>query len=197
MSAQSVEKRRTLAGELLTNPISHQFRLIVDRAQRHEPLFRPQRRFANRRCIGCVRLVAPDVGFHVRGRDQLYFMSQRRNFTTPIVCACASVHRHNTGREAAKKLQHATAPQLADEHGLALRVDAVNLKTLLARSSPTRVTRANFSVDFAVDGSPQMGFDNSILAQLMPSGRRPPHQSQSRTEFNNQMIACETARRFH
>src|SRR4051794_36560021 len=33
--------------------------------------------------------------------------------------------------------------------------------TLLARSTPTRVTVSNFSIDLPMDGSPQMGSDNN------------------------------------
>ena len=70
MPAQSVERRRALAGEQLARPMAHQFGLVVDRTHRHEPLARPTRRLANRRRIDRVVLVAPDIGLHMRGRQQ-------------------------------------------------------------------------------------------------------------------------------
>src|ERR1700723_216247 len=41
MAAQSVERRRALAGEQLARPMAHQLGLVVDRTHRHEPLARP------------------------------------------------------------------------------------------------------------------------------------------------------------
>ena len=67
MAAQSVERRRTLAGEQLARPMAHQLGLVVDRTYRHEPLARPTRRLANRRRIDRVVLVAANVGLHMRG----------------------------------------------------------------------------------------------------------------------------------
>jgi len=54
----------------------HQLRLVVDRTNRHEPLAQPPRRLANRRCVGRVVLVAPDIGFHMRWRQQSNLMSE-------------------------------------------------------------------------------------------------------------------------
>jgi hypothetical protein len=66
----------------------------------------------------------------------------------------ASLHRHDTGREPAEKLQHRPAPKLANDDDLALRAYAVNLKTVFARSSPIRVTSARFSVALPMDSFP-------------------------------------------
>ena len=40
MAAQSIERRRALAGEQLARPMAHQLGLVGDRTHRHEPLAR-------------------------------------------------------------------------------------------------------------------------------------------------------------
>src|SRR5271167_1363843 len=79
MPAQRVERRRPLAGEQLAGPMAHQLGLVLDRPHRHEPLTRPPRCLANRRGIDRVVLVAPDVGLHMRGRDQPHFEADASN----------------------------------------------------------------------------------------------------------------------
>ncbi len=49
------------------------------RAHGNEALSRPPRRLADRRRVGCVALVAPDRGLHVRRRDELYRKAEFQN----------------------------------------------------------------------------------------------------------------------
>ena len=60
MAAQSIERRRALAGEQLARSMAHQVGLVIDRTHRHEPLARPAHRLANRCRIDRVVLVAPE-----------------------------------------------------------------------------------------------------------------------------------------
>src|SRR6202166_5121359 len=76
MPAQSVERRRALAGEQLARPMAHQFGLIVDRTHRYEPPARTTHRLVDRRCINLVAFVAAHVGLHMRGRNERHFMSK-------------------------------------------------------------------------------------------------------------------------
>ena len=110
--------------------------LVVDRAQRHEPLLRPQGRFADRRRIRRIRLVAMDVRLHVRRRDLFYLVPERRDLPAPMVRARTSLHRHHARRKPAKKLQQPRPPNLANEDRLTLGVDAVNLKNALGQIEP-------------------------------------------------------------
>ena len=70
MAAQSVERRRALAGEQLARPMAYQFGLVVDRTHRHEPLARTTHRLVDRRCVNLIAFVAAHVGLHMRGRQQ-------------------------------------------------------------------------------------------------------------------------------
>jgi hypothetical protein len=56
-AAQSIERRRALAGEQLARSMAHQFGLVVDRTHRHEPLARTTHRLADRRCVNLVTLL--------------------------------------------------------------------------------------------------------------------------------------------
>ena len=136
VAAQRVEERGPLADQLLANAMAHQLRLVLHRAQRHEPLPRPKRCFADRRRVGRVGLVAPDVGLHVRRRDQFHLVPERRDLAAPMMRAPARLQRHDARREPAKELQHAAAPELANDDGLAPHVDGVNLKDMLRQIKP-------------------------------------------------------------
>jgi hypothetical protein len=62
MAAQSIERRRALAGEQLARPMVHQLGLVVDRTRRQEPLARTTHRLVDRRCVNLVAFVAAHVG---------------------------------------------------------------------------------------------------------------------------------------
>ena len=103
-------------------------------------------------------------GFASAGQGQFHLVTQRREMAAPMMRRTASLHRHHAGCESPKN-SHRSAPKLASDDDLALRVDAVNLKHVFARSSPIRMTLANFSVDFAMDGFPSDGLmTTTILA---------------------------------
>src|SRR5271166_4216979 len=70
MAAQGIERRRALPGHEFARSMAHQFRLVLNRAHGNEALGWPPRRLADRRRVGCVVLVAPDIGLHVRRRDE-------------------------------------------------------------------------------------------------------------------------------
>jgi hypothetical protein len=53
MAAQSIERRRALAGEKLACPMVHQLGLVGDRTHRHEPLARTTHRL-DRRCVNLI-----------------------------------------------------------------------------------------------------------------------------------------------
>src|SRR3984885_9826185 len=68
MAAQSIERRRALAGEKLACPMVHQLGLVGDRTHRHEPLARTTHRLVDRRCVNLVAFVAAHVGLRVATR---------------------------------------------------------------------------------------------------------------------------------
>jgi hypothetical protein len=60
--------------------------LVLDRPHWHEPLARSPCCLANRRRIDRIVLVAPDIGLHMRGRDQPHFEAERQQLPPPMMC---------------------------------------------------------------------------------------------------------------
>ena len=113
MPAQSVERRRALAGEQLAGPVAHQFGLFLNRTHRHEPLARPTRRLANRRRVGRVILVPAHIRLHMRRRDQPHLEAERQQLPRPVMGRRTSLHRHNTRRQLSKEGHEPAARELA------------------------------------------------------------------------------------
>ncbi len=99
MASQSVEKRRALAGEQLARPVAHQVGLVIDRTHRHEPLARPTRRLANRRRVGRVVLVAPDIRLPMRGRQHTTLGPACDPRPPPWGRRGPRLHRHHARRQ--------------------------------------------------------------------------------------------------
>jgi hypothetical protein len=75
----------------------------------------------------------------------------------------AGLHRHQATRELGKESDKPPARELARHDHLALRVDSVNLKDLLRRMRPTRVTAAIFQIDLHMDGFPSDGVSTTTI----------------------------------
>jgi hypothetical protein len=93
-------------------------------------------RFADRRRVGRVVLVAPHIGLHMRRRDQLHLMPERQQLPPPMMRRGARFHRHHARRQFAEKSDEPPARQLARDDDLALRIDGVNLKDLFRQIEP-------------------------------------------------------------
>jgi hypothetical protein len=128
MAAQSIERRRALAGEQLAPPIAHQRGLVVDRTHRHEPLARTTHRLVDRRRVNLVAFVAAHVGLHMRRRQQSNLVSKFDQRPPPMMRRGARLHRHHARRQRGEKRDELAARELARNNTLALRVDCVNLK---------------------------------------------------------------------
>ena len=172
MAAQSVERRRALAGEQLARPMAHQRGLVLDRTHRHEAagqdaLLASQIAAAST----CVVLVAPDVGLHVRGRDQPHFKPSSSRLPPPMMRRGARFHRHHAWRQRGEKRDELGAPELAGNDDLAIGVDRVNLKDPL-RQIQTDPRDASKIPDRLAHGRLpfRWGFDNDHLGTLMPFG---------------------------
>src|SRR5208283_2304564 len=79
---------------------------------------------------------------HVRRRDQLDLETGREQLPRPVMRRRAGLHRHDATRKLGEELRQRPAPHLVGDDDLALRVDAVDLERIFAKSSPMRVTAA-------------------------------------------------------
>src|SRR5271168_1456386 len=171
MTAQSIERRRTLAGEQLARPMAHQRGLVLDRTHRHEPLARTTHRLVDRRCVNLVAFVAAHVGLHMRGRQQPNFMPELYQRPPPMMRRGARLHRHHAWRQRGEKPDELGARELARHHDLALRVDRVNLKYSLRQIQTNPSDRSKIPDRLAHGRLPfRWGFDNDHLGTLMPFG---------------------------
>ena len=171
MAAQSIERRRALAGEQLARPMAHQLGLVVDRTHRHEPLARTTHRLVDRRCVNLVAFVAAHVGLHRRGRNEPHFMSKFDQRPSPMMRRGARLHPHHAWRQLGEERDQLAARELARHNDLALRVDCVNLKHPL-RQIETNPRASRQTPDrFAHGRLPfRWGFDNDHLGTQMPCG---------------------------
>src|ERR1700729_1593720 len=113
MAAQSIERRRALAGEQLARPMAHQLGLVVDRTHRHEPLARPTHRLVDRRCVNLVVFVAAHVGLHMSRRNEPHFMSKFDQRPSPMMRRRARLHRHHARRQLGEERDQLAARELA------------------------------------------------------------------------------------
>jgi hypothetical protein len=163
MPAQRIEQRCALTDELLANPMAHHRGLVVDRTPSDEPLPGAHHRLADRRCVGRIRLIAPYVRLHMRRRDQFHLVTQRHELADPMMRRTASLHRHHAGREQPKNSNIVPRAMTTSP----FTSTPCTSKTVFARSSPIRVTRAKFSVALPMDGFPSGGVhDNDHLGTL-------------------------------
>jgi len=152
--------------------MAHQRRLVLHRAHGNEALARTSCRLANRRRVGCVVLVAPNIGLHVRRRDEPHRKAEFQQLPPPVMCRGAGLHRYDTPRKRVKKLQKRSAIDRAGNHDRARHVDRVNAEDPLGQIKPHARDRRGID-DRLAHGRPplQMALQTTtILARLMPFG---------------------------
>jgi hypothetical protein len=172
MAAQGVERRRALPDHQLARSMAHQRRLVLHRAHGNEALARTPCRLANRRRVGCVVLVAPDIGLHVRRRDKPHPKAEFQQLPPPVMRRGAGLHRHGAPRELVEKLQKRSAIDRAGNDDRARRVDRVNAEGPLGQIKSDARDRRGID-DRLAHGRPpfQMALSTTtILARLMPFG---------------------------
>ena len=136
MAAQGVERRRALPDQQLADAMAHQRGLVLDRAYRNEALARPPFRLADRRRVDCVALVAPDIGLHVRRRNELHREAERLQLPPPVMRRGTGLHRHHAPRKRVEKLQKRSAIDRASNDNLTRRIDRVNPEDPLGQIKP-------------------------------------------------------------
>ena len=68
-ATRGINRGRPLPHQKSSDPMQHQDALLLARLDRNEPHVRSADRLADGLGVGCVGLVALDVGLHVLGRD--------------------------------------------------------------------------------------------------------------------------------
>ena len=167
MAAQGVERRRALPDHELARSMAHQRRLVLHRAHGNEALARTPCRLANRRRVGCVVLVAPDIGLHVRRRNELHREAEIQQLPPPVMRRGTGLHRHDAPRKRVEKLQKRSAIDRAGNDDRARRVDRVNAEDPLGQIKPHARDRREIDDRLATDGSlPDGAFNDDHLGTL-------------------------------
>ncbi len=125
-----------MAGKEFARPRAHELCLVADRPHRNEPLARPTRRLADRRCVGRVVLVAPDIRVRMRRQDQLDLETERQQFAAPSDGLMSTLPSTPRITRAWRRIAVSRAPQLARDDDLAPRVDVVNLEDVFRQIEP-------------------------------------------------------------
>src|ERR1022692_4543376 len=176
MCPQGIDQLGPLPHQQIAYSMLHQPALLLDRLDRDEPHGWAPDRFADRLGVGGIVLVALDVGLHILRRHQTNLVAELRQFTRPIMCRGAGFHADKAWRQSLEELYQLAAAKLLSDGDLLSRVDAVNLEHVLG---DIQTDRGNMHVD----GSPHVNRLTTITLWHIDagSGRRPPHQTQTRS----------------
>ena len=109
----------------------HQGCLLFDGLHGHEPHAWPRDRLADRRRIGRIVLLPPDVGFDIAWWHQLHGMTEFHQLTRPKVRCRTGLHTDEARLQLPEKLEHLCAPQLPRDDNLAILIDAMHLEHAL------------------------------------------------------------------
>jgi hypothetical protein len=136
--AQQVDPRVTCLLALLAQPVQLLQLLLIDRFDRHGTNLRAARRLDQRRRVGGVGLVAPNIGAHVLRRQQPNLMSLRLQRTRPVMRA--EPHASITMRLGERLAKNCTKHARVRRSRRCTRYSAsliANSKRVFARSTPT------------------------------------------------------------
>ena len=178
MRSQGIDQLGPLPHQKIARSMLHQLALLLGRFSPYKTHRRPPHRFADRRGIGSIVLVALDVGLHILRRHQPYLMAKLRELTRPVMSRGAGFHADKARRQGFEERQYLAAPQLLANDDPLGRVDPVNLKHVLC---DIQTDRGNLHVD----GSPQCG----ALRRNHPMALRCRERAPSTTSIANSCTA--------
>ena len=195
MAAQGVQRRRALPDHQLARSMAHQRRLVLDRAHGNEALARTPCRLANRRRVDCVVLVAPDIGLHVRRRDEPHRKAEFQQSAAPSDAPRSRPPSPRRTAEARRKASKACRRLIerAMTTGPSRRPRECGRPSWPDQEPDARDRRG--IDDRLAHGRPpfQMALSTTtILARLMPFGSA-PSTHQQRAESAAQEVASWTA----
>ena len=155
----------------LARAVAHQRRLVLDRAHGNEALARTPGRLADRRRVGCVVLVAPDIRLHVRRRYEPHREAKRLQWPPPVMRRGPGLHRHDAARKRAEKRQERSAVDRAGNDDRARGVDRVNAEHPFGQIKPDARDRRGID-DRLAHGRPPLAWSVSAFSARCPKNTR-------------------------
>ena len=127
---------------------------------------------------------------HIGRRNPLRLVPESDQPARPMMRRAARLHSHQAARQRSEETQQLASPHRARHDRRALRVDAANLENVLGDVEPDDRNRRQILDRLAHARLPSDGFvTTTILARLMPSGRRPPHHCNPQMTRKNKQFA--------
>ena len=99
VAAQGVHQHCPLADQQLTDPMQHQYTLLLLALHGDEAHRRSRYRFTDRLCIRRIILLSLHVGLDVRGRHKPNLVTQRQENPSPVVSGRARLDSDKTRRQ--------------------------------------------------------------------------------------------------
>ncbi len=96
-ATRGINRGRPLPHQKSPDPVQHQDALLLARLDRNEPHVRSADCLADGLGVGCIGLVALDVGLHVLRRDQAHFVTKPDELPRPVVSTRTCFHAHQAG----------------------------------------------------------------------------------------------------
>jgi hypothetical protein len=137
-ATRGINRGRPLPHKKSPDPVQHQDALLLARLDRNEPHVRSADCLADGLGVGCIGLVALDVGLHVLRRDQAYFVTKPHKLPCPVVSTRTCFHAHQAGRQFGEEADELSTSQLAPKHGMTRRINAVDLEDRLCKIKADR-----------------------------------------------------------
>lgn len=117
----------------LARPVQGQHALLLDILDRHKAHARARDGFTDGLGIGRIVFVGLDVGLDELWRHQAHGVAHALELAGPVVGTAAGLHANQAGGQIDKETRHLLALERFVEHGLAMLINAVDLKHILGQ----------------------------------------------------------------
>ena len=183
VTAQRVEQPRALRDQHLPRLVTHQRRLVLQRAHADKSHRGPRNRLADRRRVRRVVLLPADIRLHISWRHHARVMAKLDQLARPMMRRPAGLEPHQARRQRSKKLQQLVAPDRLGDHNAPRSINAMNLKHVLGQIEPDgrdgrqigdRLSHGRRSCKRLLLRQP---FWHGPSLSQMPRGRRPHHHA--------------------
>src|SRR5260370_1901453 len=131
MGADRIDHGLLLPDQEMACAMQHQAALLLGGLGLNEPHVGPGDRLADRLGVSGIVLLSLDVGFDIGRRHETYCVPERLEFARPVMRRCAGLNADEAWRQLLEECQDIPSLQLAADHHLAYRIDAVDLKNRL------------------------------------------------------------------
>ena len=136
VAAQAVQQLRSLRDQHLSRLVTHQRRLVLQRAHTDKPHRRPRHRLADCRRIRGVVLLPANIRLYISRRHHARVMAKLDQLARPVMRRPGGLKPHQATWQRSEKLQQLVAPDRFGDHDTPQSINAVDLKDVLGQIEP-------------------------------------------------------------